>query len=75
MSATARPVGQTRPLAFASSQLGPGEGRVRWDRIWLGGSSGTSHVNRASNTEEHSGDWLSTPKLASKMLCTLGQVT
>ena len=41
----------------------------------VGGSSGTSHVNRASNTEEHSGDWLSTPKLASKMLCTLGQVT
>lgn len=33
-----------------------------------------SHVNRASNTGERSGDWLSTPNLASKMLCTLGQV-
>lgn len=38
------------------------------------GSGGTSHVNRASNTGEYSGDWLSTPNLASKMLCTLGQV-
>lgn len=42
---------------------------------WGEGSGGTTHVNRGSNTEEHSGDWLSTPKSASNMLCTLGQVT
>ena len=61
--------------AFAASQLGPGEGGVRWDRIGGEGAGGPPTSTGVPTRGEHSGDWLSTPKSASNMLCTLGQVT